>query len=406
MTISSNAQPVDWENLSASFSNIDFEKPEDIGYAGSLGIATAGAILGYSLASPAAEPVASFLEDVNKYGLDPANDSIRWVIDQANDGLSWLGDVSKLPNFFSSFTIQTLPDWLFDRKFEEIKKATNWIWPKSSSKKKSQASTRKVLNDALEALISQGPDAMSNMFDVFFLIGADYKTAKAIALPDDYKEGYDLREFTYPILLSSRILSIDIPSRSISTYKDKLPIGSLDKPVAAVSFENKSSFSYRIDNDMIAYRAFANLSLTSLAVLENGDIVKGQDIPFSFIRKTARRQSNDEGKLSIIVKRAMTAPRHHELGSEKSTLTGEDAVYEPLGPAFKSGAWDNAEMETAGDNSWYLNDWFVFDDVRLLGSGDGFQFERESSGDITHTVEFIFKHLLRYNKQSSTFENL
>ena len=46
-----------------------------------------------------------------------------------------------------------------------------------------------------------------------------------------------------------------------------------------------------------------------------------------------------------------------------------------------------------------MDDWFVFEDVKMLGTGDKIKFERESAGPEEITYDFIFKRL--YRKTSS-----
>lgn len=424
MTISSNVKPIDWSNIDISnFDNIQYDKPSMIGSVTSEGFAA-----GLSSVSPDISLADNALENVES-ALSSANDAImEYAIGYYNAGLSEAGEWTNLNRFMGSLQIQTLPDFLSDAFFEESTKAAKWnvsidgskiqqASDRETEKKPYYASSeprtsRKVLNNVLEELISSGPDAMSNMFDVFFLIGTSYSTAKTLGLLEEMNDeiAYDTKEFAYPVLLSSRVLSIDIPSSCIDTYDDELPVGKLVKGSSSLGFDNKSSFSYRLDSDLLTYDMLSQLSLTSLQTLADSSIKEGVDVPFSFIRSATARKTSDKsdaGALHIIVKRSVTAPHHHQLSeSKKNGIYGFDDVYTPLGPTWEDSRWDNTDMASVSANSRYLNDWFVFENVKLLGSDDGISLDRETPNSIEHNVEFIFRRLLRYNQQTSTFESL
>jgi len=243
---------------------------------------------------------------------------------------------------------------------------------------------KKFTNKAVQALIDAGPDSMSHMFDVFF-----YVDQASIG-----RAGYDAsketdKEITNQIILSSRILSIEIPNYLIDEYDEILPVGAIKKGASTVSFENKSSFSFRVDNDFIIKDMFDAYSLTSWKIDSNGTLNSSEPVPYSFARKCGR---SSKGKLTIIVKRATPTP------ATGNTFVS-DNIKKAMGPFFNFDNSTDVSPSEEATMSQYLNDWFVFEDVKILGSDGPISFTRDDANTSSLTEEFIFKRFYRFTSR-------
>jgi len=140
------------------------------------------------------------------------------------------------------------------------------------------------------------PDAMSNMYDVYFRIRDD--------------NGYDSRllndgqSFVKALfsstLLSARITSIDVPSFQRKSETINYASGVVERPLDGIDTPGRSSFSIRGDTKLAYISAFNEISGTSMSNLfgKGSAIVQGlQDSTL------AKIQSDYESKMTDIIKK-------------------------------------------------------------------------------------------------------
>ena len=113
-------------------------------------------------------------------------------------------------------------------------------------------------NPAIEAIMRSGPDAMSNMFDVFFVVNNnDFNVFLS-----------DPEELTYCKMLSSdifatRITGIEIPFSVIQTYQLPFCGDTLSKGTSKYEMKTSSSFSIRADQSLYYIDLFNRIAHTS-----------------------------------------------------------------------------------------------------------------------------------------------
>lgn len=292
-------------------------------------------------------------------------------------------------------------------------------------------------NESLTSMINAGADAMSNMFDVYIVQCKDNKwnpigyDGKELAQPrDDEFKAYDIFDATAvgcvldAELLSTRIESITIPGRSRGTFELAISGTSMVKPSGQFNFENKASMSIRMDTLLTVHKTLTTYAMTSQGCRYYANPTPDESmVPNTFwhainsgfqtdiiVRRAACKYLYD-GKLSYSEK--SKGPDGTPVFTEKRMIGAEERMAALLWLDAHTNKADVGKYKNRGDvfdtKSNYpdkMNDFFIFQNVRFIGSSD-LEFERESSGPQSISYEFIFQNLIRQegNKEYYGFIN-
>ena len=211
----------------------------------------------------------------------------------------------------------------------------------------------KSMNDA---------DAMSNMFDVLFIIQKSDNTKEVLT------DNSDTKGRLSPLLLSARISNIDIPSKVLESQNIDFLSTTVEKASSGWSASFQSSFTVRADEDL-----YYNDVLNSLAGTSNYDVTQ---------------------------KWLSTYPVEYYIGEipmaySYRVYSGVDSAIDNL----RLGRYRvNIEVRRVYNKKLYqtiknykAQDAFVFENVKFLGSGSDIEFNRDSAGTEDLKYDFIFR---------------
>jgi hypothetical protein len=275
-------------------------------------------------------------------------------------------------------------------------------------------------NPAIEAIMRSGPDAMSNMFDVFFVVNNnDFNVFLS-----------DPEELTYRKMLSrdifaTRITGIEIPFSVIQTYQLPFCGDTLSKGTSKYEMKTSSSFSIRADQSLYYIDLFNRIAHTSQQLYnDTSPIITKLQSQYSSVdimnlkmyfngsiggcytyRTMAGAYNNlntftNGLRFDIVVRRACFKNMEGNRKFDSIRNKQVDAfIGENVKEFIDTSSSSPFALQATTDSSNQMDDWFVFEDVKMLGTGDKIKFERESAGPEEITYDFIFKRL--YRKTSS-----
>lgn len=221
------------------------------------------------------------------------------------------------------------------------------------------------MSDTVKVIINSGPDFTSNQFCVYFQVESE--NASFV--------DYDLFQFINDeFLLNTRIQSIKIPSKKISTYTQEVFSGKFENIEQKIEDDGKSSFVIEMD---------ALLDFTSAI----NALVSGS---FDFESNAINTQNwSDNKKLNILVYtgKALEA-RGHDYVWENSH---EDSNIEKNKNSF-SNASEHSSFISRIDRSKVTHQYFMFEDVKFLGTSEGISFDSSANTMQTKTINFIYKN--------------
>lgn len=219
---------------------------------------------------------------------------------------------------------------------------------------------------AVKAIINSGPDFTSNQFCVYFQVESENK--KFV----DKDLFYFIND---EFLLNTRIQSIKIPSKKISTFTQEVFSGKFENIEQKIEDDGKSSFVVEMDALLDIMRV--------INILVSGS--------FSFKTNTINTQNwSDNAKLNILVYtgKALEA-RGHDYVWESSDNSVSETIKNKNG---FSNASEHSSFIKSMDKSTVTHQYFMFEDVKFLGTSEGISFDSSANTMQTKTINFIYKN--------------
>lgn len=217
------------------------------------------------------------------------------------------------------------------------------------------------MSSAVKAILNSGPDFTSNQFCVYFQIEGK-----------NFVEDLELFNFINDeFLLNTRIQSIKIPSKKISTFTQEIFSGKFENIEQKIEDDGKSSFVIEMD---------ARLDFISVInFLVSGD--------YFFERNAVNTQSLklDAAKLNILV-----------YTGKALDIRGHDYEWEYKAGNNNGGFQRSIERDSFIDKIRNIKEvthqYFMFEDVKFLGTGEGISFDSSANTMQTKIINFIYKN--------------
>lgn len=281
--------------------------------------------------------------------------------------------------------------------------------------------SEKGKDDIVKMIISN--DAMSNMFDVFFVFenNDDSQGPQTLPVASTLPEVYNKNAIT-PTILSARINNISIPGIEKGTTSIPFCGTTIEKPDNLMNDPHQSSFEILADDSLYYIRMFNKISGTDFSKLEEWNELASEQFK-SLLGEDARivmgEMSNlynskmdklfdtSRGKLSIYVKRLYHMPVQKLEKTDKSIFTNKGFASN-LPRGFKpkkaeEGTFDNMSNFTPSEgveknmysaSGYYMPTYFKFTDVKILGTGNAISFKNDASNTQAFTYDFIYRQCL------------
>lgn len=217
------------------------------------------------------------------------------------------------------------------------------------------------MSSAVKAILNSGPDFTSNQFCIYFQIEGK-----------NFVQDLELFNFINDeFLLNTRIQSIKIPSKKISTFTQEVFSGKFENIEQKIEDDGKSSFVIEMD---------ARLDFISVInFLVSGD--------YFFERNAVNTQSLklDAAKLNILV-----------YTGKALDIRGHDYEWEYKAGNNNGGFQRNIERDSFINKIRNIKEvthqYFMFEDVKFLGTGEGISFDSSANTMQTKTINFIYKN--------------
>lgn len=225
---------------------------------------------------------------------------------------------------------------------------------------------------AIKTIINSGPDFTSNQFCVYFQIEGK-----------NFVQDLELFNFINDeFLLNTRIQSIKIPSKKISTFTQEVFSGKFENIEQKIEDDGKSSFVIEMD---------ARLDFISVI----NALVSGS---YFFDSNTVNTQNlqQDVAKLNILVYtgKALDIRGHDYFWEDASN--GKPDKYGNVLSLVKNGFSGKSEHKSFINRikgiSPVTHQYFMFEDVKLLGTGEGISLDSSANTMQTKTINFIYKN--------------
>lgn len=216
----------------------------------------------------------------------------------------------------------------------------------------------------VKTIINSGPDFTSNQFCIYFQIeGSDDKSFV----------NKDLFHFINDeFLLNTRIQSIKIPSKKISTYTQEVFSGKFENIEQKIEDDGKSSFVIEMDALLDIMYAI-NVLVSGSFLFESNAINTQNRIP-------------EATKLNILVYtgKALEARGHdHFWENSRNNIESQNGF---------SNASEHSSFISSIDRSKVTHQYFMFEDVKFLGTSEGISLDSSANTMQTKTINFIYKN--------------
>lgn len=215
---------------------------------------------------------------------------------------------------------------------------------------------------AIKTILNSGPDFTSNQFCVYFQIEGK-----------NFVQDLDLFNFINDeFLLNTRIQSIKIPSKKISTFTHEIFSSKFENIEQKIEDDGKSSFVIEMD---------ARLDFISVI----NALVSGS---YFFDSNAVNTQvlKPEAAKLNILV-----------YTGKALEARGDDYYWQDAGNKVESGLGFSNETEynnfikNINDTNEVTYQYFMFEDVKFLGTGEGISLDSGANTMQTKTINFIYK---------------
>ena len=253
----------------------------------------------------------------------------------------------------------------------------------------------------IEVLMSQEPDFMPNMYNVYFILVDKDKDVVDIDLSKNiekvtYDSGRNILNTPFAqrwSLIGTRIDSIEFPQKKQSTGTIKFAGQTINKVVGKYERTTKLDLSIRLDQNMYVLDAFHALNADCWAAerkrrdfIENAPSqpLEGKNF-YNFLGVAMRRTDGKAKMLDIVVEYDadyFTFSRYHDLYGTvgfASNVFESDLNQRPKSPV---------EMTKADRVQRY-----VFHDCRFLGRSSSIQFKNDGADPLVANFPFVYRKL-------------
>jgi len=242
-----------------------------------------------------------------------------------------------------------------------------------------------------------GPDFLQHKFDAFFVwdfMREDDGEGIHVEITDALKKAGWLTEFDKHVLshngFAVRVGQITIPPVSNEEFTLPFLETEVKKVKSFKALETQASFSFRMDQDLIWLNQINEFSGRKNG-LDESMIMKSPRHPYLQAVNRQRRQENIDVSSNwrhVLKTVAKSWPRH-ERGKQTSVKRTQLCLVVKM---VQLSNWVNKHYQ-----SEFLP-YFVFENVRILGTGDSVTYSREGGDIMSMTVNFIFKRHYQINR--------
>ena len=213
---------------------------------------------------------------------------------------------------------------------------------------------------AVQTILNSGPDFTSNQFCVYFQIESE----------DENFINEELFWFLNDeFLLNTRIQSIKIPSKKISTYTREVFSGKFENIEQKIEDDGKSSFVIEMDV-LLDF-------ITAINMLVSGSF----NFESNAINTQNFKTENSTPKLNILV-----------YTGKALEARGHDYYWENTYNRKNYIGTERSSFITDIDASTVTHQYFMFEDVKFLGTSEGISFDSSANTMQTKTINFIYKN--------------
>jgi len=267
------------------------------------------------------------------------------------------------------------------------------IWEKILGGMLSDSSKSRIklgVNPAVDALISAGPDAYKNQYDLI-LIQAGGSSPILEVMPSKVKGDKTFNENEYILnllgssFLAVRAAGINIPEIKSQTVDIPYLWTTVTKVVPQVTLSKKQSLTIEADQYLFMYDSFMKLSGKYYSSSKFGLVEEKKNDMLNFVPVQLGSLCSKSWSDGIYNDRLGNKPRLDMLVKLRN--------FSPI-------------LLNDGNIAAGLEPYFVFEDVRFLGNGQ-LQFSRSDVSKITFDTEFIYRrsYKVNINSHSGTSES-
>jgi hypothetical protein len=286
----------------------------------------------------------------------------------------------------SSVGIKSTPphiySYVLDGAFSEKNESLSWLGSKGKLKPAKFNYDKNHANHPMTLLNAIGPDFMKHKFDAYFVLYDETGKPSPIDF-DKEKWMTPFQKFIYDHKgFAVRFGTVNIPATSKEEFAVKWMETEVRKIRTSIIHENKATFSFRMDQnlfwlDFVDKMAGHNNTLDQLSLLE---------------KKRGTGESPYENYFYLT---------KGEGDSEEGKFSWQDAI-KYVSQSYLSSANRNLclviKMSHLSDfihtgTQQRMLPYFVFDDIKILGTSNSISYEREGSSIHNMNVNFIFKFL-------------
>ncbi len=275
--------------------------------------------------------------------------------------------------------------------------------------------------DPIDVLMSQEPDFMANMYNLYIVeVPADKKESAFAA-----KSGIPLGTYIGPetntgrdylstimtdfySLLGMRIDGIEIPQRQYQTADIKVAGQVVKKVVGKVNQTNKGSFTVDLDQSMFILDAFHRLNgdwwakeRAAYEALDDktlkgdtpaaGQKISGKQFVLNFGNLPFHSDIDDMGGKKRIIDIIVEYDAAYQIYSRANDKSNEDDTPDPLSFDMKPKLQDKRYLNgTSGRVQRY-----ILHDVRFLGRSSGIAFNNSGADVLKATIPFTFRRVVK-----------
>lgn len=244
------------------------------------------------------------------------------------------------------------------------------------------------------------PEAMSNMFDVYFVVKGEQGDSFLAPSKNVY-----IDSLMYSQILAARIEEIEVPPLTIETQDVSFAGTSLTKGKSTFNTKMSSNISIRGDTNLYYVDIFNELSKTSLGSMFRKDeliqgAIAGSGVNLSSVQHSLERKAFEKPQDIPAFKYITSAI----FNNTTFRLTGKASLNNlreglRLDIIVKRKVLDKYFKTTP---SFKKDERFVFEDVRFLGTSDDIKFTRDSPNTQVFNYEFIFKRVYKVDMLADT----
>jgi hypothetical protein len=255
---------------------------------------------------------------------------------------------------------------------------------------------------SIEKMLLSGPDLYSNMFDVIIAWNPKYPLGEEDYLKNSPPAALNIKE---KILLSqacliTRFASIDIPTPVKNTFVTSYQMRSIERVASNVNYSRKSQFTIDADENLFVLDLMQNLS-GHMGKLEPFDI---SDSAVNTLKSTASQagvqlMNNNIGFLREMSKMSPWEGREGQNRrwqglSDQESIPGQGLCIIVRERFLSDYLYKNGIVAVNTDREPY----WIFENIRILGTSDSIRFNRDDASKHTFTVGFIFRRCYRLDE--------